>query len=1102
MIEVKRFSGAMNTDDKVQDVGGTQHIYANNIRFTGGQSGFTAENIKGNYLISNNNLPAGTNSCIGAFFDQLNNIIIWFNYNSNGNHGIYKLDIATEITSPIFICGTNSTTDILNFNLNYPVHSVNIVYRDNGNLLFWTDGLNRPKYLNISSASITALSPFTSEMITVLKVPPLTPINAFFSNDPAYQGVNNVFNKYFRFSYRYVYFNNEKSTFSPPSVMPLPTGIPGSPAVPGVNNVIQLQYDSPLASTIKEFKSVEIYGQEYSGEIWGDYFLITTIDKLSNSPYTDSFKFYNDSVYTPILPEESDLRYDYVPDKANSLELLNGNVLIYGGITEGYNAIKRSEVSVQITCVSYNGSTRDTIWKWSERERFGLLYFDKYGKTNGVVSFLANAAIDSTNFDVANTAFQSVAPGTFQTPRIRATINHLPPSWAAYYRWVRIDAYPQFFLQWISNDYVDPSPSATDGYVFIGIQTLLDSNAQGFVPSYDWKPGDRVKILSQFVTSGVETAYPTVYDFEVLEVVIRPMTPPNPATNGAFLKIQKTAGMPVLTQFMRIEIYTPTPVSKTDLVFYDGWCRTGSIYELGGVKYHATATFGGASQNQTAVQPCVNEFSVLSNGSWQSYVFYQQVNTVPNSALTTFPRAATLLSRYANQFQDSRANSNARGWIIESDAKQDYLSSSLRWGGAFNQDSSQNELNRFFPSTIDTIDRTKGDIRRLKTRDRILRVFQDRGVGQYGIFARYIQNNAGDGNLVTTNDIITTNNIQYYAGNYGLCGYPTNLVSSQKADYFTDVITGRSIRLSNDGITDLGLLYKGQYFLSNLVTPYNATILKYNGSRSKVMGFYDFYDDQYHIVLEGSGLTCESYTVTKVASSILPTIVYYTDCNGVAQSHTLLLEGDVFNFCAILGTVDITTSGGGALSLVDNGIGACPNPGPNQYHWSFNERRNAFCSFYGYHPEWATGANDMIYTWLNGQLWKHNNTNDYCDFYGSPSDASLTVVFNNNLLTKKSWNSINEVATDVWAVPEMYTNSYSYGTQVQQSNLVDAEFTILEGNPSSAIKRDVNSVGGKINGNFMKGNYLVVKLQKTNAQNLVTLSEISTRFTESPLTAK
>ena len=95
-----------------------------------------------------------------------------------------------------------------------------------------------------------------------------------------------------------------------------------------------------------------------------------------------------------------------------------------------------------------------------------------------------------------------------------------------------------------------------------------------------------------------------------------------------------------------------------------------------------------------------------------------------------------------------------------------------------------------------------------------------------------------------------------------------------------------------------------------------------------------------------------------------------------------------------------------------------------------------------------------------------------------------------------------EIANTIWVVPSMSTNSYSYGTTKQISSLVEAEFTLLEGNPSAAIKRDANSSGGKVNGNFMKGNYLIVKFQKTNANNLVNLAEVSTRFTDSPLTVK
>lgn len=1114
MIEVKRLSGALNTDDKVQDVIANQHIDANNIRFTGGANGLTAENIRGNYLIDNNDLPAGTNSCIGAFFDQLNQKIIWFNYNSNGDNGIYEFNIATEVVTPIFICGINSATDILNFSLDYPISSVSIVYRDGGNLLYWTDALNSPKYLNIDPTSISTLSPFIETMITAAKVPPFRPIECVYNTDVNYN-VNNFRNKYFRFSYRYVYENGEKSTFAPTSKLSVINTLYPNQIINFKDyNRIRLTYQSPDSGQI-DFKQVEIYGQEFSAGIWGDFFLINTIDKSGALPYSDYFDWYNDGNYVPILPSESDLRYDRVPDSANALELLNGNIIIYGGIVEGYDAVKRQDVDVQIVSVNENvpsdGTNKNcTSWKWNERERFGIVYYDQFGKTNGVVSFLQDATIDSTNFDVNTTSFQGVSPSLIGVPKITATINNSAPSWSKWYQWVRVDAYPQFFLQWISNDFIDELPTDPNGFAYIGIQSLLDANANGLVPVYEWTPGDRVRVISNWTAPLTETALVTIYDYEILEVAAKPMTPLNPATPGAFLRIAKSAGsIAGYTQKMRIEIYTPTP--KNDTIFYE-WGQAGRITLNGGIYCHETTTIGGSSASQTPSNPCICEWSQTTSGSlttprWQAYTFLQFIRTLQSPQ---YPPAlgipvwnqSILLSRYVNQNTNSRTSANSRGWIIEADSKEEYLNASVRWGGAYSQDGTLNELNRFYPESIDTIDRSRGDIRRFKSRERILRVFQDRGVGQYGVYARYIQNNSGDGNLVTTNDIITTNNIQYYAGAYGLCGYSTNLVSSQKADYFTDVVTGRSIRLAQDGLTDLGLLYKGQYYLSSLVTDYNQQLSYYTAAgwvRSKVMGFYDFFDDQYNVILQGS--TCNSYSVTKVAASILPSIVYYTDCNFVRQSHEVLQVGDTFNFCAIHDTVDIFTSGGGALTVTDNGPGVCGDD-LEPYNFSFNERRNAFCSFYGYHPEWALGANDIVYTWKDGDLWKHNNTTDYCNFYGTQDDASVSVVMNNNLLTKKSWNSLNEIASDVWEVPEMYTNSYSYGTQPQQSNLVPAEFTILEGNPSTAIKRDVNSPGGKINGNFMKGNYLVLKLQKTSAQSLVTLSEISVRFTESPLTAK
>ena len=1123
MIEAKRFSGVLNTDDLPENVLGPQHIDAKNVRFFGGQNGLTAENVRGNYLIDNEDLPAGDNQCVGTFFDALNQRIIWFNYNSNGDNGIYSLNIATEVVTPIFICGTDSATDILNFNLDYPVHSVSIVYRgtSEGDLLYWTDSYNRPKYLNLNTVS--TLAPFTEAMLFAAKLPPLGPLDCGYSSD-AGVSYNNVYNRYFRFAYRWVYENGEKSTFSPTSIMPtVSIQDPQNPITPNTYNYILL--NNIISPSTNDFKSIEVYGQEFNGASWGDFFLITELARVAGSlPQSYSFNFYNDGIYSPITGEESDLRWDYLPDKANTLELLNGNVLIYGGITEGHNNIPREDIDVQITTTLTTTFNIPEAFRWGQTERFGLIYFDQFGKTNGVISYLNNAT-DSTNFDVTTLPYPGSVAGYPPIPKISASINHTPPTWATSYQWVRLDAAPQFLLQWVTNDFQDPS----DGYLYLGVQNLNYANEKdGLVESYEFQPGDRVKILGYYSSALTVTAYLNQYDFQIIDGnITRKMNAPNTITDGRYIKIPKIAGLPNygLNPTLLIEIYTPAAnVTTEDAIFYE-WGEKYDIYESGGNRYHT-----GQIQNQTASQPATFE--------WTNGYLYINVN-VPFYIMSTVPSRmyAHVMTRFRNVFQNSKANSNSRGWPIDVNASEQYLPTLVRWGGAYVQNTNVNNLNRFYPQDQDTIDRAKGDIRRFKARDRILRVFQDRGTGQYGIYSRFIQNNQGQSELVTTNTIITTNNIQYYAGIYGLSGYPTNLVSSQNADYFVDVVAGRCIRLGKDGLTDLGLLYKGQYYLSQLATPYNQTITRPDGTKSKVMGFFDFFENQYHVLLQGDlgnlKIELQEYNpfyyslfmsgVSGVGDSVSFTLtdslgntesfLYSSPGNEDAETFLdgLALEfGSSTYFNAVVYPASISnvypyiyiqSSLGQQIANQPNAI--LIQAGANQpQNYSFNETRNGFCSFYDYHPEWATGANDMVYTWLDGALYKHNNTTDYCKFYGEQYNASVTVVFNPAIHVKKSWNSLAEIASTIWAVPSMYTNTYSYGTTKQQSSLVDAEFKLLEGNPSSAIKRDANSSGGKINGNFMKGNWLVAKFQKSNANNLVNLTEVSVRFTDSPLTVK
>jgi hypothetical protein len=159
-----------------------------------------------------------------------------------------------------------------------------------------------------------------------------------------------------------------------------------------------------------------------------------------------------------------------------------------------------------------------------------------------------------------------------------------------------------------------------------------------------------------------------------------------------------------------------------------------------------------------------------------------------------------------------------------------------------------------------------------------------------------------------------------------------------------------------------------------------------------------------------------------------------------------------------------------------------------------------FESFLSYHPEMMTSLDSLFITFKNGQLWKHTTDSMFCNFYGVQYGASITSVFNDSPLEKKTWQTITELSDDLWECPSILTNVNSYDSVFQKSFLIPQNFTRLESNWHATVRRDANSNGGIYNGDFLKGNYLIVKFLKQNANVLVYLNGVSIKYISSPLT--
>ena len=186
------------------------------------------------------------------------------------------------------------------------------------------------------------------------------------------------------------------------------------------------------------------------------------------------------------------------------------------------------------------------------------------------------------------------------------------------------------------------------------------------------------------------------------------------------------------------------------------------------------------------------------------------------------------------------------------------------------------------------------------------------------------------------------------------------------------------------------------------------------------------------------------------------------------------------------------------------------------YTLVFDEDDNKFESFLSFHPEMMGCLNTTLLTFKDGQLWKHTTQATYCNFYGIQYPCYITAVFGGDLISKKTWISVMTNGNTVWGCPEIYTqmdynDSFISSGQIyqkQQSELLESDFKGIESEFHASFLRDKNTSGSwttaenLINGNQLKGVYIVIKFQKTYPTYFVYLNSASVKFINSPLNAR
>jgi hypothetical protein len=198
-------------------------------------------------------------------------------------------------------------------------------------------------YTDIAAVVEVYLDPIDPDNFTLAALPPLISPTVEYRPDPSVL-VNQLRGKTWQFSYQYVYMDYRRSTYAPPSIVPAPSQeekTDGSPNVdPSHNNTIRLQINTGN----EQVRSIRIVAR--TSEDPSTWFLIDEIfvvndkdQRIYNANQLLYVSFLNDKSGAVVDTTEVINLFQYVPIRAKHMELIEGNRLAFGNITEGYSVI-------------------------------------------------------------------------------------------------------------------------------------------------------------------------------------------------------------------------------------------------------------------------------------------------------------------------------------------------------------------------------------------------------------------------------------------------------------------------------------------------------------------------------------------------------------------------------------------------------------------------------------------------------------------------------------------------------------------------------------------------------------------------------------------
>lgn len=1119
MIELKNnFSGGLDTDTSY-DSPEMKNRYVDALNITrdavAANQDTLISNIVGNRIIEYTYTAAGTNTCIGAVANSLRNTAIALIYNTAGYHSIIEWNLTTRVATKVFENLTDSDdVDVLGFTLSGKITGINIFNRDEGDLLFFIDSIDRPTFLNITLFKAGAYTPVTRQILNVAKIPPPSPPDAVYDNDTS-RVSNFLQKKLFRFKYRWIYDDDLKSTYSPISAVPLPVNILDDVAANVItnNNVISLS----IGTGAKNVKAIEIaVSIQNNQNLFSRFQTVEVLNKDEDGiddDTTTNFMFYNDSTYAFIADDDSLPLFDWVPRYAKSQEMPNGNALCYAAITEGYGRdLSPNVVTTVLTTAAGSGSSIGslngvvTIAIDNGSQQAFIVTFSGIPVVGTVINIQVQRVSDGAIFGAATYTTVSGDTASSVATAIRNSFNALGQVASASITGGGVS------VAVIANNLLTPKR------IFFSLSIVVpvvsgNTNSIATWPFY----GQRRMGIAYYDENGVTNGI--LYDTDI--------TFPPYAENGS---------QQILLPYINVKIYHQPPdwaysyqlcftkdntqmlyietvdvnLTENEYIYFDI-----SNLPLNAIKKPTTAavvswTFQDGDRVRLVRRMAdSNVFGSAYDSAIEGIVVSPTINNVVQTDKTflKIKRVAPFSTvNYGSDFfvlqlyrPSLQEPSNENATFYECGVEYPILNPTEATRVHAGQVTNQSE-DFVTPAEINVYE---GDVY-FRVRSMVL--------GEMGVGTFYVQ----DRNFVDS-WISAVNNID---------GRPQVIDINAKETYFPALVRFSRLYQANTNINGLNK------FLAQNFDEYDYSYgdifrLKV---RDRFMRVYQRLKVGVVYIFSKIGKAQNGDEITVVTDQLLNPIQYYSGDYGIGDNKCSLASfnfADYFTSNVTGGIYRVSKDGITPISVLYKvnswatthiplrtsayNIYGAYDQRLNNYIMAmeatdtdaaatltFSEEDNTFESFLSLQPEMMVTVGTLLCAFKNGQLWTHDS-DQYNTFFGTSYESTITPVFADNSHMKKQPISITESASQVWDCPEIITQVKTYGSTPQQSNLVTQEFADLEGQYSAAIKRDVNSPGGKVNGQFLKGNWTKVKFRVQNATELTTLDIVILKVNESPL---